>query len=127
MQIVVSGHSDDCIEVGEEEFYLREGRSFLRFSDGTVIECKFGIDGFGWQFDVVERGTSRCEESEIDGDLDMSVTLDGYFDWVYHDATAEGPDREQFEDAMEDVDTRDVNDDKLPALIAALRVAGVKV
>lgn len=119
----IYGHSDDCIEidwnrgVAEEEFYVREGRSFLRFDGGLVVAATFCADkDEAWRFRVVFNPEGlKVEElgPNEDGDYELNIRNgDGpaYSPaWVRHDATPNGPDDEQIEDELDSMDWRDMS------------------
>ncbi len=113
MEVKIYGHSDDNIEIEapglREEYGLRRN-SHLRFSDGTVIQCTFDeVEGWAWHFGIVNKGGGYIShETECDEDGDMTLTLDIEAEWDSHDNTPDGPDHDQLNDDLEQLDARDI-------------------
>lgn len=83
LKLEIYGHSDDCIEIEgalREEFYLigsDDEKSYLAFSDGTVLSVLYDKDG-AWRFNRVAGGTSAYSKQEADEDDGTDrVTLEG--------------------------------------------------
>lgn len=89
--IVISGHSDDLIEVDgdlSKEFdYLPDEENdvhFLSFSDGTLLSIQYTKDGF-WRLHVKQEGKSTCtkvEGTDVDENYSDKITLVGNIEWV---------------------------------------------
>jgi len=87
----VNGASDDLVEFdgdvcGEVGCYgtdERERGVLLVFSDGTVLEAKYGKAGLGlWGIRAIRRGDllagiNECEAETPEGNSDMAVFADG--------------------------------------------------
>lgn len=86
--IKVYGASDDLIEIeGEisEEFYADE-KSYLAFSDGTLVSVDYDQDGI-WRFNVLEKGMAIYNKSlpNLEKDEYTEVlTLQGNIRWVVY-------------------------------------------
>ena len=91
MPIVITGASDDLIEVDgdiREEFTYNndEDGDLLAFSDGTVLRIQFSDWGV-WRITTVARGSASLtvEQQPEDGEEGTDkATLDGDVRWVVH-------------------------------------------
>jgi len=88
--IVVTGHSDDLIEIDgdiREEFTYTgdEEDNLLGFSDGTILRITFGGP---WRISIVHRGSADFSlvQAPEDDDENYSdkATLSGDISWVVH-------------------------------------------
>lgn len=91
MSVIISGASDDLIEIDgedgspDEEFSCPEQEALLAFSDGTALLIK--VDGNGvWRITPEARGTATLtvDQAPTDDDRNYSdrATLDGPITWV---------------------------------------------
>ena len=130
--VEIYGHSDDCIEVDggllQEEFYIREEGSFLRFPDGLVVRCTFcAEDNEAWRFRVVRNPANvRIEEQGPDDHEDYRLVVHADYPSVDHDATEDGPDNSQIRDELDRFDAADYSNEERRAIFNFLRQLRVK-
>jgi len=81
-QIIVSGFSDDCIEIdgalsAEFDVIENDEGSFIFFSDGTVVKGNFDFNVDAWDFKVVKEGNSMTldkTDKDINGDVSLTFS-----------------------------------------------------
>ena len=93
--LVVTGYSDDIIVIeGEihENFYvlLNEQDGFLSFSDGTLLQVEYDLDGI-WRFSVLYRGNlfNRKASGNSDNKTDEVYFKSG-IKWVTYSPYPDG-------------------------------------
>lgn len=84
--VTVKGFSDDLVEVCggvcEEFSHYSAAPCYLRFSDETVVKCRWDREFGLWRFSIQQSGkaTTYCENP---ADEDGKVTLTGFdLSWV---------------------------------------------
>lgn len=93
MSVVVTGASDDLIEIGGdivEEFQAYDGEHFVGFSDGTLLRVEFTRAGV-WRITPVVEGSGslaivQAPEGDEDNYTDRAelVPTSGPITWVMH-------------------------------------------
>lgn len=130
MRIIIYGASDDLIEIGgdaREEFgaFGDEWR-YLHFNDGTIVRCAYCIDKYpGWKVEKVSGPATATtlalaedaqkEYERDDGSPSYSdcIELVGDFATVFKCDSADGPDRDEMLEDLENIDMRDLDTETL--------------